>query len=322
MILTKTPFRISFVGGGTDHFNQHTNIPGRVICTTIDKHIYVAVNKKYDSKVRLSYSLTENVNKTSELDHLIIRKTLEYFKIKNGIEVVTLADIPSSGSGLGSSSALTVGLTKALNGIKNNKISKKKLGEVSSFIEIKKCNKPIGMQDHYAAAYGGFNSIIFRNDKRVIVNKVRISNNNLIRFKNNLIMFYSGINRKADKILGKIKKQKKQNTHYETLSKLAQNFEKELISGNIDNLGEIMNENWMLKKNLHKSVSSINLDEIYNNAISAGAMGGKLLGAGGGGYFLFLVKSNKRKKLKKKLSKFQCIDFDFSEEGSTIKHFD
>ena len=135
-------------------------------------------------------------------------------------------------------------------------------------------------------------------------------------------MFYSGINRKADKILGKIKKQKKQNTHYEKLSKLAQNFENELISGNIDNLGEIMNENWMLKKNLHKSVSSINLDEIYNNAISAGAMGGKLLGAGGGGYFLFLVKSNKRKKLKKKLSKFQCIDFDFSEEGSTIKHFD
>ena len=109
-------------------------------------------------------------------------------------------------------------------------------------------------------------------------------------------MFYSGINRKADKILGKIKKQKKQNTHYEKLSKLAQNFENELVSGNIDNLGEIMNENWMLKKNLHKSVSSINLDEIYNNAISAGAMGGKLLGAGGGGYFLFLVKSNKRKK--------------------------
>ena len=322
MILTRTPFRISFVGGGSDHFNKNTNIPGRVISTTINKYIYVSVNQRYDDKVRLSYSLTENVNKTSQLNHLIIRNTLEYFKIKNSIEIVTLADIPSSGSGLGSSSALTVGLTKALYGFKNRIISKKKLGEISSFIEIERCNKPIGMQDHYSAAYGGFNSIIFKNNKRVIVNKIKISKNNLIKFKNNLIMFYSGINRKADKILEKIKNQKDQNKHYEKISKLTQNFEKELNYGNIDNLGEIMNENWMLKRNLHKSVTSTKLDEIYKNAIDTGALGGKLLGAGGGGYFLFLVKSNNREKLKKRLSKFKCINFDFSEEGSAIKFFD
>ena len=209
MILTKTPFRISFVGGGSDHFNLSSQIPGRVICTTINKYIYVAVNKKHDDKVRLSYSITENVNTARQLDHLIIRKTLEYFKINKGIEIVTIADIPSSGSGLGSSSALTVGLTKALRKLKKEKISKKKLSQEASNIEINKCHKPIGMQDHYAAAYGGFNSILFKKNKTVTVNKVKISHSRLQNFKKHLTMFYSGINRSADNILGKIRKEKK-----------------------------------------------------------------------------------------------------------------
>ena len=320
MIITKTPFRISFVGGGTDHFNTSSKVPGRVICTTINKYMYVAVNQKHDDKVRLSYSVTENVNNTKQLDHLIIRKTLEYFKINKGIEIVTIADIPSSGSGLGSSSTLTVGLTHALYEFKKRQINKKKLSQEACNIEINKCKKPIGMQDHYAAAYGGFNSILFKNNKTVTVNKVRISNNRLQNFKDHLIMFYSGINRKADNILGKIKKEKKENTHYEKLSTLAKNFEDELTNGNLLNLGHILHENWMLKKNLHKSVSNIKLDNIYSNAISAGAIGGKLLGAGGGGYFLFFVKPEKQKDVKKKLSKYQCINFDFSNEGSTIKN--
>tara|TARA_B110000971_G_C19971936_1_gene483024 strand:- start:249 stop:1214 length:966 start_codon:yes stop_codon:yes gene_type:complete len=320
MIITKTPFRISFVGGGTDHFNTSSKVPGRVICTTINKYMYVAVNQKHDDKVRLSYSVTENVNNTKQLDHLIIRKTLEYFKINKGIEIVTIADIPSSGSGLGSSSTLTVGLTHALYEFKKRQINKKKLSQEACNIEINKCKKPIGMQDHYAAAYGGFNSILFKNNKTVTVNKVKISNNRLQNFKDHLIMFYSGINRKADNILGKIKKEKKENTHYEKLSTLAKNFEDELTNGNLLNLGHILHENWMLKKNLHKSVSNIKLDNIYSNAISAGAIGGKLLGAGGGGYFLFFVKPEKQKDVKKKLSKYQCINFDFSNEGSTIKN--
>ena len=131
-------------------------------------------------------------------------------------------------------------------------------------------------------------------------------------------MFYSGINRRADNILGKIKKEKKENIYYEKLSTLAKNFEYELINGDLLNLGHILNENWMLKKNLHKTVSNLNLNEIYGNAISAGAIGGKLLGAGGGGYFLFLVKPKKQSNVKKRLSKFKCINFDFYNEGSRI----
>ena len=186
MIITKTPFRISFVGGGSDHFNSSSEVPGRVICTTINKYIYISVNKKYDNKVRLSYSLTENVDNAKELDHLIIRKTLEHFNVNKGIEIVTVADIPSSGSGLGSSSALTVGLTNAFRQIQNKKITKKILGEEASKIEIINCNKPIGMQDHYAAAYGGFNSILFKNNKTVNVKKVKISTTRLNYFKKQL----------------------------------------------------------------------------------------------------------------------------------------
>ena len=318
MILAKTPFRISFVGGGSDHFNYASQVPGRIICTTIDKFIYVAVNKKHDDKVRLSYSITENVDNVSQLEHLIIRKTLEYFKIKKGIEVVTIADIPSSGSGLGSSSALAVGLSQALNKLKKKTIGKKKLSQEASMIEINRCNKPIGMQDHYAAAYGGFNSILFNKNKTVTVAKIKISNSRLQNFKHHLMIFYSGINRKADKILRKIKKEKKENINYEKLSELAKNFENELINGDLDNLGHILHENWMLKKKLHKIVSNINLNEIYDNAISAGATGGKLLGAGGGGYFLFMVKPEKQSNVKKRLSKFKYINLNFSNEGSCI----
>jgi len=318
MIIAKTPFRISFVGGGSDHFNSSSNVPGRVICTTINKYIYVSVNKKYDDKVRLSYSLTENVNNVKQLDHLIIKKTLEHFKINKGIEIVTVADIPSSGSGLGSSSALTVGLTNALRKIQHKKINKKILGQEASKIEIIKCKKPIGMQDHYATAYGGFNSILFKKDKTVTVKKIRTTNHRINNFKNHLMMFYSGINRKADRILGKIKKEKKENKNFEKLSNLARDFEYELINGNLFNLGSILHENWMLKKNLHKIVSNLSLNQIYDDAISAGAIGGKLLGAGGGGYFLFFVEPDKQKNVRKKLSKFQCIDFNFSEEGSRV----
>ena len=196
------------------------------------------------------------------------------------VSTVTIADIPSSGSGLGSSSALAVGLTNALYNYKNKSISKKKLSECASNIEINICKKPIGMQDHYSAAYGGFNCILFKKNKTVTVRKIKISQSRIQNFRQHLIMFYSGINRKADKILGKIKKLKKENTNYEKLSELAKNFEYELVEGDLPNLGPILHENWMMKKNLHKKVSFFKLDEIYNNAISAGATGGKLLEQG------------------------------------------
>ncbi len=314
MILSKTPLRVSFVGGGTDYFTNFST-HGRVIATSINKYLYILLNKKHDDEIRVSYSKTENVQNIKNLNHELIRETLEYFKIKKGIEVVTSADIPSSGSGLGSSSALTVGLINAINKYKKLNYNKSKLAKLACKIEVDKCYKPIGMQDQYSTCYGGFNKIIFKN-KKIFVNRINLSESRIYDFQKKLMMFYTGVNRKADKILLKIKQNKNQFKHFDRLVKLVDDFEYELKSGNLNNLGEILHENWMLKKDLSTKVSSLKINEIYNNAIRSGALGGKILGAGGGGYFLFYVEEKKQKKVKKALSKLKYIKFNFENKGS------
>ncbi len=178
MLLSKTPLRISFVGGGTDYFNNKSKLKGRVIVTSINKYMYVTLNKKYDNQLRISYSKTENVKSVNEVKHNIIRESLKYFNIKNGVELNTIADIPSSGSGLASSSALAVGLSNIMRKYQNMKISPKTIAENACEIEIKKCKKSIGMQDQFSTAYGGFNKIEFYKNK-VTVKKIDISNQKL-----------------------------------------------------------------------------------------------------------------------------------------------
>jgi D-glycero-alpha-D-manno-heptose-7-phosphate kinase len=320
MILSKTPLRISFAGGGADYFNNFSKTKGRVIATTIDKYLYLSVNQKHDKKIRISYSITENVNNINQINNQLIKECIKFYNIKNSIEVVTVADVPSSGSGLASSSALVVGLVNALRCYKNLKSTKEILARTACIIEREKCRKPIGMQDQYLTAYGGLNRLEFFNNN-VKVTKINLTKERLFNFKKNLLLFYTGISRKADKILGLIKKSGKQFENYEKLSRLAEYFEYELIKGNLINCGEILHENWMLKKNLNKSVSSLNLDSIYNKAIECGAKGGKILGAGGGGYFLFFVEPKHQKNLVKHLKPLQLINFDFSDHGSQLFKF-
>ena len=297
MILSKTPLRMSFVGGGTDYFtNFDTN--GRVIVSSINKYLYVLLNKKHDQNIRASYSETENVSDINLLNHELIRETLKFFKLNKGIEVVTSADIPSSGSGLGSSSALTVGLANAISKYKGKNLTKKELAYIACKIEVEKCNKPIGMQDQFSTAFGGFNKIEFKKSG-IIVKKLKIPQKKLKYFRDNIMLFYTGVNRKADKILLKIKNNKNQFKHFYKLVNLVDSFEKELVDGNITNIGRILDENWSLKKDLSNKVSNLKINEIYDVAIDSGALGGKLLGAGGGGYFLFLVPQKKQKKLEK-----------------------
>ena len=289
---------MSFVGGGTDYFTNF-EADGKVIVSSINKYLYVLLNKKHDQNLRVSYSETENVSNINLLRHELIRETLKHFKLNKGIEVVTSADIPSSGSGLGSSSALTVGLANAVGKFKSKNFSKLELAKIACKIEVEKCNKPIGMQDQYSTAFGGFNKIEFKK-KGVIVKKLRLSKNRLKYFKNNIMMFYTGINRRADKILLKIRRNKKQFKHFYKLI----------------NLGKILDENWAIKKDLSNKVSNLKINEIYDTAIKAGATGGKLLGAGGGGYFLFFVEKNNQRKVKKSLEKLEQINFDFEDFGS------
>lgn len=317
MLLSKTPLRISFVGGGSDYFNNKSNVKGRVISVSINKYLYVTLNKRYNNQIRAAYSETEIVNSTNDLKHNIIRESLKKYSIKNGVELTTIADVPSSGSGLASSSALSVGLAHSFRKFKKLKITKKTLAEDACDIEINKCKKPIGMQDQYSTAFGGLNKIEFSNNK-VIVKKIPLNDQDLTIFKNHLMLFYTGINRQADKILTNIKKSGNQFKNYEELSYLAKNFEKELLNKNFQNCGEILHENWNLKRSLDKSVSSINLDNIYSIAKKSGAVGGKILGAGGGGYFLFLVKPKYKKKIKNNLKKLQEINFNFTKDGSRL----
>ena len=317
MLLSKTPLRISFIGGGTDYFYNKSKLKGRVIVTSINKFMYVTLNKKHNRDLRISYSTTENVNDVKNIKHNIIRESLKYYNVNNGIELTTIADIPSSGSGLASSSALTVGLSNVLSNFKKIKTNPKIIAENACDIEINKCNKPIGMQDQYATSFGGLNKIEFYKNK-VSVSKIKISKKILNNLNDHLLLFYTGVNRKADKILSKIKKSGNQFKNFEKLSNLTLIFEKELKLGNFVNCGQILHESWMLKKNLNNSVSSLNLDQTYQAALNSGAVGGKILGAGGGGYFLFLTKPKYKKKIIKSLSKLEQIDFRFTNEGTRI----
>tara|TARA_B100000989_G_C19450100_1_gene431350 strand:- start:10 stop:984 length:975 start_codon:yes stop_codon:yes gene_type:complete len=321
MILVKTPIRISFSGGGSDYFQKNVKYHGRVLTTTIDKYIYILINKKYNSEIRVSYSKTENVKNVSQIQHNIIKQSLKEYKIKNGIEIVTSADIPSSGSGLGSSSSLAVGLVNGLSKLNNINLTKSQIAYKAAEIEINRCNKPIGFQDQFATSFGGLKYIQFINKKNIRVDNIKIGKKRENNFKNNLILFYTGINRKADKILSKITKNKNHIKNHDNLSLLAKNFYHELIYGDLDNCGSILHENWMIKRSLNKTVSTLDLDYIYNYALKSGAIGGKLLGAGGGGYFLFYVKKEKQKKFLKSIKKIEslsCIDFNFENNGTTI----
>lgn len=321
MILSKTPFRISFAGGGSDYLLKNSNSVGNVVSVTINKFIYIMVNKKHDNKYRVSYSQTENTNNLDDVKHEIIKNCVKFSGIEDYLEIVTMADIPSSGSGLGSSSSLTVGLLKALYKFKKKKISNYDLAMKSYFIESKLCNKPIGLQDQFNASHGNLRHYIFNSNGTVLNKKIKINKIRLKDFKKNLILFYTGINRKADKIIKKINNNKNI-INFKKLSDLALDFKQELENGDLNNLGKILNENWNIKRKLDSSVSSSEIDHFYTVALKNGATGGKILGAGGGGYFLFFAKKEFHKLLEKKLKPMIKINFDFHDKGSELIYND
>ncbi len=315
MIFSKTPFRISFVGGGTDNLKKQ-NFKGQVISCTIDKYIFVGMNRKFDNKIRFSYSKTENVNHSKNLKHEMLRETFKYFNITKGFEVVSVGDIPSTGSGLGSSSSFLVGLIKCISSFKNLNLTKKKIAEIACYIEINILKKPIGMQDQYSAAFGGLNHIIF--DGNIVkVNKILIPKSRLKTFESNLFLFYTNISRKSKSILKNVKKNNN-NKFLKKIADLSDKFKKVLKSGDLDNIGKILNEGWTLKKKLSKNTSNSILDKMYDYALKSGASGGKLLGAGGGGFFLFYVPKNNHKIFKKKMNKYKLVNFKFSNVDKKI----
>lgn len=324
MIVTKTPLRISFFGGGSDIPQFYENYPGLVVSTTINKHIYIAANISVAQHIKIVYSEIEYPKNVNDIKHDRIREILKYLGINNNIEIASFSDVPIKGTGLGSSSTFTVGVLNALAKQLDFKCNKRDLAELACHIEIDKCGEPIGKQDQYAAVYGGLNIMRF-NKESVSVTPVSIDTASLIKLQNNLFMYNTGINRQASSILSvqvdNLKSNSKTIDDTCEMVEYAEQSIKHLMNRDIDSFGSLMHKSWNTKKKLSNNISNIQIDRMYDDAMNAGAIGGKLLGAGGGGYMLFYVPEENHQTFGYKMNKYNKFDFDFVEYGSTIEMF-
>ena len=322
MIISKTPLRMSFVGGGSDLPVFYREFGGAVVSTAINKFVYVTVNKKFDEKIRISYSKTEEAKSVEKVKHPLVRESMALLGIKGGVEITSVADIPGKGTGLGSSSSFTVGLLNALHAFENRHASADKLAQESCEIEIGRCGEPIGKQDQYAAAFGGFSFIQFNQNDSVSVEPIICQRETLRRLENNLVVFYTGITRSASAILktqqNAVASQKaKQKTMIKMVG-LARQLKAELQKNNLSAFGEIIHENWLLKRSLTGAVSNDAIDGWYARARKAGAVGGKLLGAGAGGFLMFYAPQEKHEAIRRELKELRPVKFGFEPQGSKI----
>lgn len=324
MIISKTPLRISFFGGGTDYPDYFKKHGGAVLSTSIDKYVYITVNQLSlisEYKYKATYSKVEHCQNINELIHPSIRECLRFLEIHDGIEVHAISDLPAK-TGLGSSSTFTVGLLNALYAYKNQVIPSIKLAQEAIFVEQKLIGEKVGVQDQSAAAVGGLNYFEFKQDGSITYKPLIISQGRKQEFKNHMLLFYTGVQRFAEDVLKEQIDKTKSGEASKDLShirKMVDDGFEILTSGrNLIEFGELLHQAWTSKKNLSASISNNYLDEMYDLAIKAGASGGKLLGAGGGGFFLFFSSPEKHKKIRLALQKYKEINFNFDNDGSKI----
>ena len=322
MIISKTPYRISFFGGGSDYPSWYLKNGGVVLSTTIDKYIHISgryLPPFFEQKYRIVWSRIENVKEINQIKHRAVKEMLKYFRIKSGLEIHYDGDLPAR-SGMGSSSVFAVGLMNLLNSFQGKKINKKQLAQKSIYFEQKILKDVVGSQDQIAAAYGGFNKIVFNTGGSFDVHSVSIKKSTLKKLNSNLILLYTGFKRTAQNIaknyVCKLTKSKK--SHILAISNFVTEAENILRKGDLNDFGKLLHESWLEKKSLSSSITNFNIDEIYNNAINKGALGGKLLGAGGGGFFLFYVPYFRQKNFIKYFAKLINVPFKFSSTGSKI----
>ena len=322
MIISKTPYRISFFGGGTDYPEWYLKNGGAVISTTIDKYIYISCRNLppfFEHKHRVLWSLNERVKKISQIKHKPTREMMKMFKIKDGLEIHYDGDLPAR-SGMGSSSVFVVGLMNALSNYLGKRLNEKELSKKSIIFEQKNLKELVGSQDQIAAAYGGFNKIIFNTNGDFKIKKFSLRNKNIKNLNKNLILLYTGLERTAHEIaksfIHKLKSSKR--SHVKEIAKFVEEGEKFLMQGNNEDFGKLLHESWLEKKSLSPLITNSSIDRIYKRAIDRGALGGKLLGAGGGGFLLFYVPFYRQKAFIKYFKKLINIPFNFSSEKSQI----
>jgi D-glycero-alpha-D-manno-heptose-7-phosphate kinase len=322
MIISKTPCRLSFAGGGSDIESYYREHGGAVVSVTIDKYVYLTLQTKFDRHIRIGYSRTEEVERVAEIRHPIVRHCLEMLGPRQGIEITSHADIPSRGSGLGSSSSFTVGLLNGLYAYQGRHVSPQVLAEQACHVEINLCGDPIGKQDQFAAAFGDLRMYHFHPDGSVKVEPLICRTQTLEELQRNLLMFYTGITRSAAEILKEqtqvLGEQRAAIEKMHRMVELAHVLRRELEGGNPDGVGEILHESWLLKRSLTDGITNPAIDGWYEAARRAGALGGKILGAGGGGFLLLYVPRERQAAVKQSLSGLRQVPFSFEREGSKI----
>ncbi len=300
MIITRTPLRISFLGGGTDFPDFYKKHGGCVVTTAIDKYVYVIVKERFDKQIYVNYSVKEIVDRVGELKHELVREAMRKVGIKEGIEISFQSDVPASGSGLGSSSTVTVGTLNALYQYIGLAVDAERLAREACEIEIKTLGKPIGVQDQYITAYGGVRFLDFKKSGKIVAEDLRLSEETMDDLKSYMMVFFTGRTRAAGSVLQEQKENIKNKN--EILKKMAQQAREArslLMAGKIGGLGKLMDQGWKLKRQLASRISDPEIDQIYSAAKKAGAIGGKISGAGGGGFLTLFVPTGKREMVRK-----------------------
>jgi len=313
---------MSFVGGGSDLPVFYRRFGGAVVSTTINQFVYVTVNKKFDDKIRVSYSRTEEARSVERIRHPLVREAMKLLKIRGGVEITSIADIPAKGTGLGSSSSFTVGLLHVLHAYAERYASAEQLAREACVTEIERCGEPIGKQDQYAAAFGGLNFIQFHPDESVTVEPIICKRETLREIQAHTLVFYTGVTRSASALLkhqqSAVASGKAKQNVLRQMVKLAHQLRGELQRNRIAALGEIIGEGWRLKKSLAAGIAPGFIDAWYAKALKAGAIGGKLLGAGAGGFLLFYAPPERHEAIARALPGLRRMDFRFEPQGSRI----
>ena len=319
MIVVQTPLRISYFGGGTDFpgfFEEHG---GCVLNTAIDKYIFVTIKHRFDDLLRVGWTRTEMVESVDALGHELIREAFRLTGIRSGVEITTMGDIPSQGSGLGSSSTVTVGALHAMYQLQGEMVLAERLAREACFIERDVLGKPIGIQDQYIAAYGGLRFTTFATDGSVCTERLQLSRDALRSLQENTLLFFTGATRQSAAILSEQKAGiSRHRTVLQEMKALAFAARDVLTGGDVDAIGPLLHDSWLLKRELASRISNPDIDDLYQAARGAGALGGKIAGAGGGGFLLLYVPPARQAAVRAALSRLQELPFRFELDGSKV----
>jgi D-glycero-alpha-D-manno-heptose-7-phosphate kinase len=319
MIITQTPLRIGLLGGGTDLPDYYREHGGRVLNCALDKYIYVIVKQRFDNEIYVNYSKKEIVSRVEDLEHELVREAMLMTGVTSGVEITTLADIPSAGSGLGSSSAVTVGLLHALSAYQGRQVSAEDLADQACTIEIERCGKPIGKQDQYIAAFGGIRDLRFGPGDGVVAEELGLSSAERRALQQQIMLFYTGVTRNANPILAEQTANiKSTQAQLDLLRDLAGFAADRLRCGDVDAVGAAVREGWEAKRKLASGVSNPEIDAAVARALGAGASGAKLTGAGGGGFLLVICPMERQPAVRQSLADMRELPVKLDRLGSRV----